>query len=68
MGHTCLRRDSIIASFCLIWARRYSRLLDEGTINGSSSEEEAGDKGLDISGTGAVEEAKADPLYGCTIP
>jgi len=50
---TCLRRDSITASFCLIWARRYSRLLDEGMVNGSSSSEETGDKGLDISGTGA---------------
>jgi len=61
IGHTCLRRDSIIASFCLIWARRYSRLLDEGTVNDSSSEE-AGDKGLDISGTDEVEEAKSRPF------
>ena len=65
--HTCLRRDSIIASFCLIWARRYSRLLDEGTANDSSSEE-AGDEGLDISGTDALEEAKVDPLYGTHDP
>lgn len=65
--HTCLRRDSIIASFCLIWARRYSRLLDEGTVNDSSSEE-AGDKGLDISGTDVVEETKVGPLYGTHDP
>ena len=65
---TCLRRDSIIASFCLIWARRYSRLLDEGTVNNSSSSEEAGDKGLGISGTDVVEEAKVDPLYGIRDP
>lgn len=51
--HTCLRRDSIIASFCLIWARRYSRLLDEGMVNASSSSEDTGDEGLDISGTDA---------------
>ena len=43
-------------------------MLDEGTINGSSSEEEAGDKGLDISGTGAAEEAKVEPLYGTRDP
>lgn len=67
IDHTCLRRDSIIASFCLIWAKRYSRLLDEGTVNGSSSEE-AGDKGLDISGTDVVEETKVDPLYGAHDP
>ena len=67
IDHTCLRRDSIIASFCLIWARRYSRLLDEGTVNDSSSEE-AGDKGLDISGTDVVEETKVDPLYGTYDP
>ena len=53
--HTCLRRDSIIASFCLIWARRYSRLLEEGTFNDSSLSEEAGDEGLDISGTDTSE-------------
>jgi hypothetical protein len=68
MEHTCLRRDSIIASFCLIWARRYSRLLDEGTVNNSSSLEEAGDEGLDISGTDVEEEAKVDPLYGMRGP
>lgn len=53
----------MIVSFCLIWARRYSRLLDEETVNNSSSLEEGGDEGLDISGTDVGEDAKVDPLY-----
>jgi hypothetical protein len=43
-------------------------LLDEGTINDSSSAEEAGDEGLDISDTDTVEEDKVDPLYGERSP
>lgn len=36
---TCLRRDSIIVSFCLICAIRYSRLL----IQGEKSDDGAGE-------------------------
>ena len=43
-------------------------MLDEGTVSNSSSSEEAGDKGLDISGTDVVGEAKVDPLYGMHGP
>jgi hypothetical protein len=58
-----------MTSFCLICARRYSRLLDEGTVNSSSSSlQEEGDEGLDISGTDAAEDAKVDPLYGMHDP
>jgi hypothetical protein len=36
----CLRRDSMIASFCLICARRYSRLLIREDKSGIDEEEE----------------------------
>ncbi len=39
---TCLRRDSMIESFCFICARRYSRLLKGEDEHSSLSEEEAG--------------------------
>jgi hypothetical protein len=38
--HTCLRSDSISSSFCLICARRYSRLLKGKNEHSSSSGEE----------------------------
>ena len=34
---TCLRKESISSSFCLIWARRYSRLLKGENEYSSSS-------------------------------
>jgi hypothetical protein len=43
---TCLRSDSMIASFCFICARRYSRLLaGKGEYSSLSEEEEEGERG-----------------------
>ena len=42
---TCLRRESICSSFCLIWARRYSRLLKGENEHSSSSGEEVEGEG-----------------------
>lgn len=41
MIHTCLSRDSMIASFCRIWASKYSRLLKgDRSVNISSGSED----------------------------
>jgi hypothetical protein len=42
---TCLRRESISSSFCLIWARRCSRLLQGENEHSSSSGEEVEGEG-----------------------
>ena len=42
---TCLRRESMSSSFCLIWARRYSRLLKGENEHSSSSGEEVDGEG-----------------------
>jgi hypothetical protein len=52
---TCLRRESMSSSFCLIWARRYSRLL-KGKNEHSSSSGEA------VDGEGARETTQSSIL------
>ena len=52
---TCLRRDSIIVSFCLICAIRYSRLL----IQGEKSDDGVGEGTRDGEG-----ETERDKLEG----
>ncbi len=52
---TCLRRESISSSFCLIWARRYSRLLKGENEYSSSSGEE-------VDGEGARETTRSSIL------
>jgi hypothetical protein len=69
--HTCLRSESISSSFCLICARRYSRLLKGANEYSSSWGEDAEDddaretarSSIIIGGMEKVEEegdAKAD--------
>ena len=54
---TCLRRDSIIVSFCLICAIRYSRLL----IQGEKSDDGVGEGIRDGEGeTESVDEIEGD--------
>jgi hypothetical protein len=52
---TCLRKESISSSFCLIWARRYSRLLKDENEHSSSSGEE-------VEGEGARETTQSSIL------
>jgi hypothetical protein len=52
---TCLRRESISSSFCLIWTRRYSRLLKGENEHSSSSGEE-------VDGEGARETTRSSIL------
>ena len=52
---TCLRRESISSSFCLIWARRCSHLLKGENEHSSSSGEE-------VDGEGARETTRSSIL------
>ena len=59
---TCLRRDSIIVSFCLICAIRYSRLL----IQGEKSDDGVGEGIRDSEGeTERVEKVEGDEQREC---
>jgi hypothetical protein len=53
---TCLRRESISSSFCLIWARRCSHLLKGENEHSSSSGEE-------VDGEGARETTQSSILW-----